>query len=927
MAISSVLAIGVGAPVAAAAASGGTSGWTLLDPPMPDYPNSNPDAMSCSSKNACTAFGTTFDAMNATQEMALRWSGSEWSPQQIWQRPGSGAPLPQALSCPTDTMCMEAGGTWLPTNSDPFLVARSNVWRSGSWQEVAVALPAGAKSSELTSVSCTRPTFCIATGSAGTQGIAERWDGQSWTMIPAASGQNGRPPWIESLVCISDNDCYGAGRLSDSSRLQTWRALVEHWNGRAWSIVFASTDSSSYLHSISCSSPNACTAVGRDGNGVGLIERWNGFAWLRETPSWADRAKYVVLNGVSCPTATVCEAVGSILGSAFAARWNGSSWQEQNAFAPAPGALYAVACVNESTCHALGAFGSRSPALALAKDGSWVSEKAVQPVGGSESRANSVACASVNECYEVGQGLHIRIASPGSTDFHRTPQAANWNGSQWASLPTPDPDTHRDSGLSGIAIVPSPGPAGIRAMAVGWVGKPDQFADGFSLGWDGEKWKQATIPGASTFGAFQPAGVACPGPSMCFAVGYDLISRWDGNTWSTQQAPSARPQRVVLSAITCWSPSNCTASGGYEWAYSSPGEYLPPKTIIEHWDGRSWSTVPSPTPDGKAERIELTGIACGGPASCVAVGSSDRPLILRWDGKSWAIEDMNLPAYSKLHLNSVSCASPTECRAVGSMPKAGIFVQAATIARTSAGWRGDSAETPPDLEVDLTGVACITTSTCMAAGVSWGVWIGRGVAAFESTGSFPRVHPTVTEISPVAGVPGGGNTITIIGRHLQPASSVRFGNQPGTNVKVDSSGTSLTVVVPAGAPGRVAVTVSTSSGSSAASGLSRYTYATPPRSQVDQPSSPLIGSGGQITGAAADQGALIAAVVVTLTPLQGGAAVNMVAGCTSGCGTQSATWAVYPSGLKGAYSVTASASNDAGMTGPSSAALTLVLNT
>ncbi|WP_158630935.1 IPT/TIG domain-containing protein [Micromonospora inaquosa] len=72
---------------------------------------------------------------------------------------------------------------------------------------------------------------------------------------------------------------------------------------------------------------------------------------------------------------------------------------------------------------------------------------------------------------------------------------------------------------------------------------------------------------------------------------------------------------------------------------------------------------------------------------------------------------------------------------------------------------------------------------------------------------FTYVAPTITSIVPNTGPSTGGTTVTITGTGLTGATGVNFGNTPGTNLVVDPSGTSLTVVTPPGLPGPVDVTV------------------------------------------------------------------------------------------------------------------------
>ena len=89
------------------------------------------------------------------------------------------------------------------------------------------------------------------------------------------------------------------------------------------------------LTGVSCASARSCTAVGFYGNlpGTGtLAEHWDGTSWsLQATPDPAG-AGVSVLEGVSCPAAGVCAAVGRYQNAAgkhvtlLAETWNGTAW-------------------------------------------------------------------------------------------------------------------------------------------------------------------------------------------------------------------------------------------------------------------------------------------------------------------------------------------------------------------------------------------------------------------------------------------------------------------------------------------------------------------------------------------------------------------------------------------------------------------------
>ncbi len=82
--------------------------------------------------------------------------------------------------------------------------------------------------------------------------------------------------------------------------------------------------------------------------------------------------------------------------------------------------------------------------------------------------------------------------------------------------------------------------------------------------------------------------------------------------------------------------------------------------------------------------------------------------------------------------------------------------------------------------------------------------------------------PTVTSVSPPAGSPSGGTTVTISGSGFTDASAVNFGDTSAGGFTVDSD-TQITATSPAGT-GTVDVTVTTPTGTSATSDDDWFTY-------------------------------------------------------------------------------------------------------
>jgi IPT/TIG domain len=92
--------------------------------------------------------------------------------------------------------------------------------------------------------------------------------------------------------------------------------------------------------------------------------------------------------------------------------------------------------------------------------------------------------------------------------------------------------------------------------------------------------------------------------------------------------------------------------------------------------------------------------------------------------------------------------------------------------------------------------------------------------------------PSVTNVSPNAGLPAGGATVVITGKNFSVANtSVTFGGVPATSFTVNSS-TQITATVPADGVGDAQVVVSTLAGSSASGSSVTYDYTSTPGTDV-----------------------------------------------------------------------------------------------
>lgn len=196
-------------------------------------------------------------------------------------------------------------------------------------------------------------------------------------------------------------------------------------------------------------------------------------------------------------------------------------------------------------------------------------------------------------------------------------------------------------------------------------------------------------------------GVSCTSTSMCVAVGGPgaLIESWDGSSWTITPSPSEGDHSILWST-SCASPVDCVAVGNY-----TPAGTKGQQTLIESFDGTSWSFVSSPN---SASHNNLYGVSCTSEHFCMAVGFSYtgpdpiyESLVETWNGRNWSVgTDPDIG-----ELTGVSCVSSSDCTVTG--------------ANQLATWNG-TAWTVPSITLgandSLTAVTCESASQCVAVG-------------------------------------------------------------------------------------------------------------------------------------------------------------------------------------------------------------------
>jgi hypothetical protein len=231
-------------------------------------------------------------------------------------------------------------------------------------------------------------------------------------------------------------------------------------------------------------------------------------------------------------------------------------------------------------------------------------------------------------------GFH-NIAAYGS---ERT-MALHWNGRRWSVVTTPNLGSAANV-LHGVHAISSD-----DVWAVGFGDDPGGFTGhAIALQWSGSKWRLADLAPRGSSGS-DLAAVNGTSADDVWAVGSSdgatLIEHFDGRSWSIVSSPNGDGATSTLSAVAAIAADDVWAVGSTESDASTPGG-SGEDTLIMHWDGASWSVVPSP--NGLSSSNSLLDVAAFGPDDVWAGGQSyddlavtSRTILERWDGSAWRV--------------------------------------------------------------------------------------------------------------------------------------------------------------------------------------------------------------------------------------------------------------------------------------------------
>jgi len=299
--------------------------------------------------------------------------------------------------------------------------------------------------------------------------------------------------------------------------------------------------------------------------------------------------------------------------------------------------------------------------------------------------------------------------------YERVPEgvrtlALHWDGKRWERVPTPN----RSDDQNWLLDVAGSSPSDV--WAVGYDLDADRMHRTLVMHWNGEQWRIVPSPAPESLESLL-SGVVALSPTNAWAVGtavawpltgQTLVLHWDGQRWSRVESPNPGVDGLGSNLLDV-----AAASKNDLWAV---GDYshddMVMRTLTEHWNGKSWVAVASPTaPNGAI----LDGVAARSRKDAWAVGyeygeTHQQPLALRWDGTSW--RKSAVPRFDGVDASftDVAVRSRNDVWAVGSQGSETLIAR----------WNGKSwtvvpGVDPGELVNSLTAVTAVPRSRCLWA--------------------------------------------------------------------------------------------------------------------------------------------------------------------------------------------------------------------
>lgn len=238
-------------------------------------------------------------------------------------------------------------------------------------------------------------------------------------------------------------------------------------------------------------------------------------------------------------------------------------------------------------------------------DGTFHAQPSPNPSGTQGNVLSGTAAISANDVWAVG--AWTSLAPYDST------LAEHWDGTAWTTVPTPNPSPGLNH-LFAVAVVSSN-----DVWAVGSTAGKNTGDTTIAEHWNGSTWSAVPTPngpggGSDLFAvtAIASNNVWAVGQLFAASTNNTLVEHWDGSSWTIVPSPNAGTSNNQLFGVSAFSAGDVWAVGYYR-----PSTGAARQSLAEHWNGASWSVVPSFSQAGDTQMNAVTALASG---TAVGVG-------------------------------------------------------------------------------------------------------------------------------------------------------------------------------------------------------------------------------------------------------------------------------------------------------------------
>jgi hypothetical protein len=321
---------------------------------------------------------------------------------------------------------------------------------------------------------------------------------------------------LTAVSCASASRCWAVGSPGpDATPVPPTVIVATKDGGATWTAQVVPGSLGPSLNGVSCPTATTCMAVGSDASGSDLVLTTHdgGADWSQASAP----ANAIGLTAVACTGIGLCVVIASNGSALWSARSTdfGATWQQTGNLPASFLGASDLACDAADSCLVAGyvpsGAGHGTGALAVSADGGQTWAAATVPAG--VGLLQSVACATTTSCFAAGTAsTTVSGVTPSKGQLLQSVDG----GHTWTPAPVPPVDD-----VYGLAC-----PSELQCAMVGedWAGNPAVATGAVAQSHDGG---QTFTPSSAAYVPLTLSAVSCPTVAACIAVGGDTVARVD----------------------------------------------------------------------------------------------------------------------------------------------------------------------------------------------------------------------------------------------------------------------------------------------------------------------------------------------------------------------------------------------------------------